>query len=403
MKLAILSHGLLGYNGKEYRSQDLFGNYVEKLSLHFDEVVICAPIITKDSKIFANYAVHKFRSKNISICPLPTNRGDNPGVFSTTYKLIRQGIVILKEMKNWDLIYIFLPGYIAHIAFGGTKISHNPFFVYFASDWKEVSQSTYRWKGDIRCLLLPLYLVFNRVLYSLENIMAKRAIFVLVHGEKLYQRFKERNIHVYETVPMIKMTKRDLYYRVDTCRGDVIKLLFVGSLIRRKGIIYLINAINRMKDWERDLKVHLNIVGIGDQEDELIQYTETMRVPDLVSFLGYVPNGPELYKIYRESDIFILPTLGEGFPRVLYEAMGQSIPIVTTNVSGIPGLMKDRENALLIPPKSPRALVEAIRTIIKDTELRQRLIKNGQETVKGIVGLEPAKQMVSLLNKHFPR
>ena len=156
-----------------------------------------------------------------------------------------------------------------------------------------------------------------------------------------------------------------------------------------------------MKDG--GLKIHLSIVGIGSQEHQLKQYSKKMGVSSLISFLGYIPNGPELYDIYRESEIFVLPTLSEGFPRVLYEAMGQSLPIVTTSVGGIPGLMKDGVNALLIPPKSSNAIVAAVKRLSSDKELRQRLIRNGQVMVRQIVEKDVGQQIVSLLGKHFPQ
>lgn len=399
MKLTIILQGSLAFDGERYLGESLTGSYIEKLAPYFDQVKICAPIISENSKFFDSYRDHKFESKNISFCPLPVNKGENPGIFRTVFKLIRQGFVIFKEMKDWDLIYIFLPSYIAHLTFLGARIFHKPFFIYVASDLKEVCQSTYRWGNDIRRLLRPLYLAFNSMLYSLENIMAKRAVFVLVHGESLYKRFNNKRVPVYRVAPRIKMSKMDLYNRVDTCEGEITKLLFVGSLIERKGIIYLIDAISQIRD--EGFRAHLSIVGVGNQDNKLKEHAEKMGISDSISFLGYISNGPELYKIYRESDIFVLPTLSEGFPRVLYESMGQGIPIVTTNVSGIEALMKDEVNALIVPPKSAEAIVKSIKRIIEDGKLRRRLIRGGLKTIIPILELDPGRQIEQLLKTHF--
>ena len=167
-----------------------------------------------------------------------------------------------------------------------------------------------------------------------------------------------------------------------------------------KGIIYLLEAIANLK--AEGLDVVLNIVGSGNLRSELEDAAERLNINDSVKFFGYVLGGPELFKIYRESDIFILPTLSEGFPRVLYEAMAQSVPIITTNVGGIPGLMKHRKNALLVPPKSSSAIADSIKELVNNQELRQHLIKNGRETVLEILRQDATEQLISLLKHHFP-
>jgi len=129
--------------------------------------------------------------------------------------------------------------------------------------------------------------------------------------------------------------------------------------------------------------------------------TKELGIEDHVKYYGYVKHGSDLFQIYRDSDIFILPTFSEGFPRVLYEAMSQSLPIVTTAVSGIPGLVKNEENALLLPPGDSYKVAESIKRIIEDKELRKRLIRNGRKTVEPILLQDAAEQISTLLNKHL--
>ncbi|MCK5533647.1 glycosyltransferase family 4 protein, partial [bacterium] len=97
-----------------------------------------------------------------------------------------------------------------------------------------------------------------------------------------------------------------------------------------------------------------------------------------------------------------LPTLSEGFPRVLYEAMSQSLPIITTDAGGIKGLMKHEENALIIPPKSEDVIAEAVKNIIRDTKKRKHLIKKGLETIEPIFEIDQITQIRQLLKIYFP-
>jgi len=126
-----------------------------------------------------------------------------------------------------------------------------------------------------------------------------------------------------------------------------------------------------------------------------------LNISEIVKFHGYVPNGPDLFEIYRKSDIFILPTLSEGFPKVLDEAMGQSIPIITTNVGGIAELMKDGENALIIPTRSSSAIVKSIKRMISDSQLRRTLIANGWHLASAIVKLNLAEEITNLIKEYL--
>ena len=98
--------------------------------------------------------------------------------------------------------------------------------------------------------------------------------------------------------------------------------------------------------------------------------------------------------------MFVLPTLSEGFPRVLNEAMGQSLPIIATNLEEICGVIDNEKHALLVPPQSSTALADAIKRMATDKDLRLRLIKNGQAMIEEIVKQDTAKQIVSLLAQH---
>ena len=85
---------------------------------------------------------------------------------------------------------------------------------------------------------------------------------------------------------------------------------------------------------------------------------------------------------------------------MLYEAMSQSLPIVTTNVSGIPHLMKDKDNALLVQPGDATALADAIDEIMRKPDLRRKIIKSGQRTVRPVLDADPGLQLKELITAH---
>ena len=82
------------------------------------------------------------------------------------------------------------------------------------------------------------------------------------------------------------------------------------------------------------------------------------------------------------ADVFVLPSLSEGIPRVILEAWALGVPVVATKVGGIPYLIRNGENGILVPPCSPDALSKAIEKIIDNKTLRKKLIKGGYHSVK---------------------
>jgi len=94
--------------------------------------------------------------------------------------------------------------------------------------------------------------------------------------------------------------------------------------------------------------------------------------------LSGVPNA---HRYLRAFDVFVLPSVKEGFPWVILEAMAAEIPIVATKVGAIPEIIQDNENGILIEPRNPKAITDAVEKLLKDKELRSRLIINGKKTV----------------------
>jgi glycosyltransferase involved in cell wall biosynthesis len=177
------------------------------------------------------------------------------------------------------------------------------------------------------------------------------------------------------------------------------RLLFVGRLAPEKGVSHLLNATKELVT--RGNPVELHIVGAGSLETDLRNQVKTLSLIDRVYFHGFVPQGEALRRFYRESDVFILPSLYDQQPKVFLEAMSQSLPIVATSVGGIPSLIQDGRNGLLVPPARPEAMATAICRILTDGDLRQKLVENGLAYAHlHTVELETHK-MMQIVASHF--
>jgi len=153
-----------------------------------------------------------------------------------------------------------------------------------------------------------------------------------------------------------------------------------------KGHKYLIEAFTILR--ERGVKLELWLAGQGKLRQELQEQIEALGLSDRVAFLGQLPHL-ELLDLYSQGKIAIvvLPSLHEGIPVSLIEAMAYSIPVVSTVVGGTPELLEGGAG-LLVPPKDPVALADAIERLVKDPELRKRLREAGRKRVEDSFAVE---------------
>jgi glycosyltransferase involved in cell wall biosynthesis len=143
------------------------------------------------------------------------------------------------------------------------------------------------------------------------------------------------------------------------------RVLLVTRMLERKGVQYVLDALA-----ETDIATEVNIVGDGPYLPELRRRAVALRSP--ARFWGWLDNrSPELRAIYESSGIFVLPSEAENFPIVLLEAMAAGLAIITTAGTGCAEVVGDA--GLLVPVRDSRAIGRALKQLVEDHELRQRL------------------------------
>jgi len=148
----------------------------------------------------------------------------------------------------------------------------------------------------------------------------------------------------------------------------------VGWLLPIKGPMYLLKAMAEV--WKKFPDAVLVYVGKGDLEEELRQEASRMGVSEKVRFLGW---RDDIHEILPVLDIFVLPSLNEGMGRVLVEAMAASRPIVASKVGGIPDLIFQGENGLLVPPADHKALAREVAFLISNPDMRREMGGRGRK------------------------
>ncbi|MBI4687082.1 MAG: glycosyltransferase [Nitrospirae bacterium] len=156
-------------------------------------------------------------------------------------------------------------------------------------------------------------------------------------------------------------------------------LLFVGRLTREKGIYELIHAFTSISKRYPDMDLLL----IGE-EMEKVQVMDILRhhgITKRVILKGIIPYN-EIPKYMKASDFMALPTWAEGLPNVVMEAMASSLPVVATDVGGIPEVLKHRVTGLSVPPKNIEKLKDALIEMIEDKQLRETCVRNAKELIE---------------------
>jgi glycosyltransferase involved in cell wall biosynthesis len=347
-----------------------FARYVDSLAPYFDEVLLCVPVLAAPRG--EGTAI---RSSNVRLAPLPPF--DGPVQFYPRLPLMVPAIV--RFVRAIDVLHCRVPTPAAAFAFGIARLVGRPAFLLVVGDLAALLP-TMPYRG-VKRALWRAYTAFEE-----HNVqwMTDRAL-TFANGAALAAKHSRAEHPVIET-RTTTIAAADVADRIDTCAGGSARLLTVSRVDPRKGLRVLPAAVRALLDEGH--QVSLDIVGptVGtpgeDERRAIEREAGRLGVSDRVTFRGAVALD-RLLPLYREYDAFVLPTLpGEGIPRVLLEAMTAGLPVVATRVAGIPSLVADGVNGLLVDEPSPGAVAAAVARILSDGGLRRRLIARGYDTAR---------------------
>lgn len=184
-------------------------------------------------------------------------------------------------------------------------------------------------------------------------------------------------IQVIQNGVPVRVGDRTLARRSLGIADDELLLLGTGSLVERKGFQVLIDALAQLSQGQPSLpQWHLAIAGEGSYRNEIESRIRKAQLADRVSLLGYRSDIPDLQ---AGADLFVMPSLWEGLPLAVLEAMCAGNPVVASRTSGIPEAIRDSETGLLVQPGQVDALANALGTVMTDPDLRLRLGSRARE------------------------
>jgi glycosyltransferase involved in cell wall biosynthesis len=225
----------------------------------------------------------------------------------------------------------------------------------------------------LRRMLIRLWAWWN----TRGQLQAMRRSLTLVNSRKLYDDLRPIAPHLFE-VHTTTLSDDDFFERVDTCQSTTVRLLYVGRLSAAKGLFDIVTAMSKLTH----IDLHLDLVGWPEKSEPdivawLMAFAAERGLAGCVHHLGYKPLGPVLFDCYRAADIFVLASTSdfEGFPRAIWEAMANSLPVAASRVGSIAHYAEGA--AELFAPADPDGLAAALERLISQPALRREHIRNG--------------------------
>jgi len=213
------------------------------------------------------------------------------------------------------------------------------------------------------------------------RLVVKHAAFAIVTGSTLTERVKTLCPNAQEAVPMCSVFEHT-EPRKSGGKAAAPRGVFIGRGNYEKGLMELLEGLTALHNENIDFSFRF----IGACMPEIVEAYQNSPIRDRVKFSGHLDSPEEMARELAEADFFCFPSYTEGFPRAIYDALYYSLPVLTTLVGSIGGVMKDGVNCLAFPPRDAAALTNALRKIVTDEELRQKMSLASAETFKFLAG-----------------
>jgi glycosyltransferase involved in cell wall biosynthesis len=386
MKLAFYYHVPYVYKNNQLYIASYLGVFIDALAEQVSELTLLIHVDPTEDMHFSDYAI---QATNIRII----NLGEKKSALRRTL-FGRFGLKkLLKELASCDVLLVRGP---SPLADKFRKVVSLKIAYLIVGDYAACATEIQRKSLKEKALATYFNYVNGRLLKALINSL------IVVNSSELFATYQSitPHLHLLKTSTLVDS---DYHLRTDFSLQNPIQVVYTGRIEATKGLFELVASIAELNAAGTD--VHLKIVGweidpLKPVEKELLALAEQQGIASRIEFTGKKKIGAELNGMYRGADIFIIPSYHEGFPRVIWEAMANSTPVIATNVGGIPHFLHDREDVLLIAPKSSSAITTALKELISNDELRKKIALNGFELAQENKVATQAAKLIEIISRH---
>ncbi|MBI9069802.1 MAG: glycosyltransferase [Salinivirgaceae bacterium] len=385
MKLCIISHKIVFQNKQGYWAPGGFCSYVMGFSPFFEEIILLVPVRQSVDECAGDWLV----GDNIRLIALPDYYDKWWEVNAFLYlKPIAE--TIKSALAKVDIVNLRASCFLTIIAYYITRKLNKPYFLSVFGDWKTLFRYAAK-RGGWRRFFRYYGDVYESLI--LNRMIRKGPVFA--HSKEMVQRFLVHNKWVF---PCYSSTFTSHYIinhhkRINT---DPLRILIVArTLSVNKGVVYLVKAIRKLVDQK--YPVFLDVVGNDDADRTMKKTVKKEGVQKYVRFWGGLPHGPKFTERFDKASVLIVPSLSEGAPKVITEAMARGVFVVASNTGGIPDIIKDDNYGMLFPPGDVNAICETVKKIFENKSDIELKTKHGLKHAHDYTVEKNSKRMIDQL------
>ncbi len=321
-------------------------NYVAGL---YDEVYLISPLSKDESKKKGKIV----NFPNVRIIPLPHN-----GSYLGALKNIMAYRRALRQVcDKVDVIYCRVPdpfSWMPALLFKKKTIMH------FVGDTIDATKHNEKWSWLKKKVMIAGYLPD----YWLTLKAARRSK-VYTNGHHLADKLKKHRI---KAIPVISSTvsEKDLHedFKALPIEKGIVNITYIGYVRFAKGMNCLMEFCKRLKN--ENIQFHFHLVGGGEMFDDVKAFIEREGLSDKVTMYGHIDDKAKMNEILRNSDLFFFPSLSEGSPRVVIEAMAQGTPVMSTPVGSLPTTFEDGKTIRFFGFDDAEKAIEIVKEYLAD-------------------------------------
>jgi len=373
--LAIFINAYFFKVNNEYYSDDNTVIFCLDTAKKFKGVIVFAPVLTGD--IYPVDKFYKIDTERLKIIAIPHYNGRTYSLIRTGFKVIPALYKTLKSLQNQIDIFwqVDCPNPLNLVFNIFCVLRKIPMVFFMRLDI--ISILKIKNKGIKKLFPIICAQIIDKV-----NRKLLKTHTAFVTGEKLYQSYKKKNELVYTIFESLIRKEDVLTVSEAKARknNDNLELVGIGRLEKQKGFIYLLESV-RLLIKVHSVETHLTIIGSGPEEKALKDYIHQHKLDNYVKMIGFIRHSTVFFKYLKKADIFVQPSLEEGVPKTIFEAMASGIPIIASRVGGVPYLIKNRVNGLLVNPADSEELAEAILRCKNDFTLSNNIVLNNLQYI----------------------
>lgn len=294
-------------------------------------------------------------------------------------------VQLLKRARATDLFFVQPPGYLGLLTIVAAGLFRRPVVARFPGDaaWERAFAQGRSKRPVDEFVRSPQGDLVTHALFRIQKAVVRRSARVISPSRYTSAVLAEgygvpidrvHTIHHSLDVEDYVSTARAHRREPGTSTPESPCLLYVGRLVANKQVQDLLDALSILR--EEFPKCRLLILGDGPERESLEQRVRSLSLDGNVAFSGDVPRQSVLMSM-QEADVLVLPTVSETLSHVAIEALACGVPVVATRIPGLGEVLEDEVSALLVPPKDPASLANAIRRILASPELARTLSLHG--------------------------